>query len=283
MTLPNELLHNPPQGSQWAFWDTQSVHEFLVAAGQDQSQRSTERLLEKAAWLPGAIKREELRDEQGRELVQLVASGLEASARKKRLHVLFIQAGALDDGRQLIMANDGRGGRRWLFVDTLDESSLSAALDTLVAGKDSSIWPHGEVTALFRQILAQSGNVVLELASGAKVQLALPAYRGTLHLASYPDSPPRQDEHLTHLDRLEAESIHIMREVAAQAENPVMLYSVGKDSSVMLHLARKAFYPSPPPFPLMHVDTRWKFQAMYDFRDQMAREIGMDLIVHINP
>ncbi|MDB2596718.1 sulfate adenylyltransferase subunit CysD [Pseudomonadales bacterium] len=88
---------------------------------------------------------------------------------------------------------------------------------------------------------------------------------------------------MTHLDRLEAESIHIMREVVAQAENPVMLYSVGKDSSVMLHLARKAFYPSPPPFPLMHVDTRWKFQAMYDFRDYMAKESGMELIVHVNP
>ena len=88
---------------------------------------------------------------------------------------------------------------------------------------------------------------------------------------------------MTHLDRLEAESIHIMREVVAQAENPVMLYSVGKDSSVMLHLARKAFYPNPPPFPLMHVDTRWKFQAMYDFRDYMAKESGMELIVHVNP
>jgi sulfate adenylyltransferase subunit 2 len=88
---------------------------------------------------------------------------------------------------------------------------------------------------------------------------------------------------MTHLDRLEAESIHIMREVVAQAENPVMLYSVGKDSSVMPHLARKAFYPSPPPFPLMHVDTRWKFQAMYDFRDYMAKESGMELIVHVNP
>ncbi len=87
---------------------------------------------------------------------------------------------------------------------------------------------------------------------------------------------------LTHLERLEAEAIHIMREVAAEAENPVMLYSVGKDSSVMLHLARKAFFPSVPPFPLMHVDTTWKFKAMYEFRDRMAEEAGMDLIVHIN-
>ncbi len=87
---------------------------------------------------------------------------------------------------------------------------------------------------------------------------------------------------LTHLDRLEAESIHIMREVAAEAENPVMLYSVGKDSAVMLHLAMKAFYPSVPPFPLMHVDTTWKFREMIEFRDRKAAEIGMDLIVHTN-
>ena len=88
---------------------------------------------------------------------------------------------------------------------------------------------------------------------------------------------------LTHLQRLEAEAIHIMREVVAEAERPVMLYSVGKDSAVMLHLARKAFYPSPPPFPLLHVDTTWKFKAMYELRDKMARESGMELLVYQNP
>lgn len=88
---------------------------------------------------------------------------------------------------------------------------------------------------------------------------------------------------MSHLERLEAEAIHIMREVVAQCENPVMLYSVGKDSSVMLHLAVKAFYPSRPPFPLMHVDTTWKFKEMIKFRDRRAKEVGMELIVHINP
>ena len=87
---------------------------------------------------------------------------------------------------------------------------------------------------------------------------------------------------LTHLKQLEAESIHIIREVAAEFDNPVMLYSVGKDSAVMLHLAAKAFYPGTPPFPLMHVDTTWKFREMIEFRDRKAKEIGMDLIVHIN-
>ncbi|NOU03903.1 MAG: sulfate adenylyltransferase subunit CysD [Novosphingobium sp.] len=88
---------------------------------------------------------------------------------------------------------------------------------------------------------------------------------------------------LTHLQRLEAEAIHILREVVAEAERPVMLYSVGKDSAVMLHLARLAFYPAPPPFPLLHVDTTWKFRAMYDLRDRMAKESGMDLLVYRNP
>jgi sulfate adenylyltransferase subunit 2 len=88
---------------------------------------------------------------------------------------------------------------------------------------------------------------------------------------------------LTHLQRLEAESIHILREVVAETEKPVMLYSVGKDSAVMLHLAKKAFYPSPPPFPLLHVDTTWKFRAMYDLRDKAARDAGMELLVYQNP
>jgi sulfate adenylyltransferase subunit 2 len=88
---------------------------------------------------------------------------------------------------------------------------------------------------------------------------------------------------LTHLQRLEAEAIHIMREVVAEAEKPVMLYSIGKDSAVMLHLAKKAFHPSPPPFPLLHVDTTWKFRAMYELREKSAADAGMDLLVHQNP
>jgi sulfate adenylyltransferase subunit 2 len=97
------------------------------------------------------------------------------------------------------------------------------------------------------------------------------------------ESAERTAMNLTHLQRLEAESIHIMREVVAEADKPVMLYSVGKDSAVMLHLAMKAFYPSKPPFPLMHVDTRWKFRDMYAFRDRMVKELGLELITHVNP
>ena len=87
---------------------------------------------------------------------------------------------------------------------------------------------------------------------------------------------------LTHLQKLEAEAIHIFREVAAECERPVLLYSIGKDSAVLLHLAMKAFYPSKPPFPLLHVDTTWKFREMIEFRDRRAKELGLELLVHIN-
>ena len=98
-----------------------------------------------------------------------------------------------------------------------------------------------------------------------------------------PQAPVTDTAMLTHLQRLEAESIQIMREVVSECQKPVMLYSVGKDSAVMLHLAAKAFYPSKPPFPLLHVDTTWKFQAMYEMRERMAKELGFDLLVHRNP
>lgn len=91
------------------------------------------------------------------------------------------------------------------------------------------------------------------------------------------------EERLTHLKQLEAESIHIIREVAAEFDNPVMLYSVGKDSAVMLHLTMKAFYPGKPPFPLLHVDTGWKFKEMYKFRDELVAKLGLELLIHKNP
>ncbi len=103
-----------------------------------------------------------------------------------------------------------------------------------------------------------------------------------MDVAATTEASPMTEHLPLHLRRLEAEAIHIMREVAAEFRNPVMLYSVGKDSSVMLHVALKAFYPAKPPFPLLHVDTTWKFREMIAFRDEAARRVGMDLIVHIN-
>ena len=125
---------------------------------------------------------------------------------------------------------------------------------------------------------ATSANAAV-ISAALAASPAAPARPFITPQASTTDDPMN----LTHLQRLEAESIHIMREVVAETDNPVMLYSIGKDSAVMLHLARKAFFPSPPPFPLLHVDTTWKFRAMYELRERMARESGMELLVYQNP
>ncbi len=266
------------------YWDTQAAHSFLEEAGVTENLRATERLLEKAPWLPAPKKRENVSDERGRGMVELVAKALEDEAKRKRRSFYVLQCHSSDDA-QVLMINDGRMGRRWrFFKGELDSAGLRAHLEHLCPDKSALFFPDGQVTALCRKLVAEDGGHQWMSPTGHSMTLALTAYRDPQVFMTYPETSTAGVEgEMTHLDRLEAESIHIMREVAAQAENPVMLYSVGKDSSVMLHLARKAFYPSPPPFPLMHVDTRWKFQAMYDFRDAMAKEVGMELIVHINP
>lgn len=130
----------------------------------------------------------------------------------------------------------------------------------------------------------QAVKQTVSLPAGQHSSVSKPVKRpNTPNLALGDAEHLRNSMNLTHLQRLEAESIHIMREVVAEADNPVMLYSIGKDSAVMLHLAMKAFYPSLPPFPLLHVDTRFKFREMYTFRDQMVEKLGMKLLVHTNP
>jgi sulfate adenylyltransferase subunit 2 len=119
--------------------------------------------------------------------------------------------------------------------------------------------------------------------SGENIKHLLRAQNHQARAAALVSDPNTELASPSHLQRLEAESIHIMREVVAEATNPVMLYSIGKDSSVMLHLARKAFFPAPPPFPLLHVDTTWKFRDMYAFRDRIAAATGIEMLVHVNP
>jgi sulfate adenylyltransferase subunit 2 len=294
LELPEALFENRTDASgELICWDTAAVHDLISASGNDQTLRSTERVLEKSGLLPDPLKPDQVRDELDREPVRPVCANLEAQARRKRTLSLVLQLHSSPRAGMVLMANDGRLGRRWVYCgsEMPDVASLLGALDAIAGGKDASkpvlLWPHGAITRLFRELVAERKTHDLELPSGGHARIATLAYQAVQAPTHYdsviPKSTPASGGALSHLDRLEAESIHIMREVMAQAENPVMLYSVGKDSSVMLHLAKKAFYPSVPPFPLMHVDTRWKFQAMYQFRDEMARESGMELIVYINP
>ncbi len=255
-------------------WDTERAYARLQAAGQADSKRTAERRLHALGILPEELDEGKLRDEADRPLNRLVLNQLLKEARARRRLVLFAQLVQLPGGRDCLHANDARGARYWLPVPgkTLKSAGLADLLQQLQAdlGKELAVFPHGRLVSLCR-------------AAGALPQVKLLPYPPVLNLAAqHRQSLPRA-QRPPHLQRLEDQSIHIIREAVAEAENPAMLYSVGKDSGVMLQLARKAFYPAPPPFPLLHVDTRWKFQEMYLFRDHMARESGMDLLVHVNP
>jgi sulfate adenylyltransferase subunit 2 len=256
-------------------WDTDSAFEQLQTLGKADSKRTAERRLQELKLLPAELTEQNLQDELGRAANQVLLNWAIDKARSQRKLVLFIQLFPLPHGHACLHANDARGARYWLpLLETdhgLSPAQMREGLKQLQQhiGKDIAVFPHGELVGLLRDI-----------SSLDHVTLTPSAYPPKLEL---PTSNLQRSATTPHLRRLEAESIHIIREAVAEAENPVMLYSVGKDSSVMLHLARKAFYPAPPPFTLMHVDTRWKFQEMYLFRDHMAQVSGMDLLVHINP
>ncbi len=256
-------------------WDTDLAFQHLKAQGQADTKRTAERRLHQLELLPPALEPTDVRDELDRPLVTAILDWQLAQARKQRYLVLLLQLHALPDGQECLYANDARGARYWRPLGQVaNAAALQHALQDLQQhiGKPLVALPHGRLVQACRTLQAP-----------AQVELSLLAYAPVLDLSAQVRQPGLTRTTTPHLQRLEDESIHIIREAVAEAENPAMLYSVGKDSSVMLHLARKAFYPAPPPFPLLHVDTRWKFQEMYLFRDQIARDSGMDLLVHINP
>lgn len=253
-------------------WDTKTAYEHLRGLGLADTKRTAERRLQSMDFLPHELDATGLRDELGRAAKNLVVVWALEQARKKRERVLFAQLAPLPGGKPCLHLNDARGGRFWLPLPVCSPIAVLEAIARLQQhlGKSITLFPHGELVGFLRGQPEPAGTCWVEHA-----YQALPSPDDRLRRPRPCGSP--------HLKHLEAESIHILREAVAEAQNPAMLYSIGKDSSVMLHLARKAFYPAPPPFPLLHVDTRWKFQEMYMFRERMARESGMQLLVHINP
>jgi len=272
-----QIATNPPLlGLDSArVWDTESAYAHLKAGGLAETKRTAERRLIALDLLPPELGEEDLLDEYDRPPTRLVLDWTIAQARRRRDRVLFVQLRPLPTGQPCLHANDARGARLWVPLPTADAPAVQHALTCLQqhVGKSISVLPHGALTAMLRHAPPLDG-----------IALCLEAYRP----AHAPDRPPRPAERRPpprspHLEQLEAESIHIIREAVAEARNPVMLHSLGKDSCVLLHLARKAFHPTPPPFPLLHIDTRWGFQELYPFRDLVARTAGMDLLIHSNP
>lgn len=255
-------------------WDTELAFTRLQALGETDTKRTAERRLNALGLLPQELSPESLFDESDRSPNRLVLGWALEQARKRRDRVLFVQIFPLPSGQACLHANDARGARLWVPMADVTNETIQQALTDLQRhiGKPIAVFPHGVLVAHLRLTPSTSE---IQLCP----QAHFPVHHTNLRLNgnTKPDLAPSP-----HLKRLEAESIHILREAVAEAQNPVMMYSIGKDSGVMLHLARKAFYPAPPPFPLLHIDTRWEFQEAYLFRDFIARESGMDLLVHTN-
>jgi sulfate adenylyltransferase subunit 2 len=271
-------------------WTTRAIALELYGSDTPANMKKTERWLGEQGLNFPLLNEITLLDEHLRAAKVKVTKHIINTARRKRHSVLFVAMHTLASGTRVLFANDGRKGRRWIFLTAtnLTHQTLEPALKRLALGenKNTIIVPSGALVAVCRALCREWRGHDINLGNTHKLRLALEVYsHGQGDIYANVDETLRQklSTEITHLDRLEAEAIYIMREVIAEADNPVMLYSVGKDSQVILHLARKAFYPSPPPFPLLHIDTRWKFQAMYDFRDYMAHDSGMDLLVHTNP
>ncbi|MDA7561730.1 sulfate adenylyltransferase subunit CysD [Alphaproteobacteria bacterium] len=247
--------------------------------------KKTEREMSKHGLLHPLIETKGLTDEHSRPAKQLIVNSILDQARKKRHLIVFSQLIKIRNS-PFLFYHDARGSRRWMRLENNNAGSISTAFKAVSnhEGKALVILPTGELVSLLRPLVQKQGMCLTTHSNPIRIAIDIYHHSPSVIEGNKEQRLRReQPVKMTHLDKLEAEAIHIIREVMAEATNPVMLYSVGKDSSVMLHLARKAFHPSPPPFPLLHVDTRWKFQAMYDFRDYAARKSGMELLVHINP
>ena len=273
------LFYNNNPSLKHPAWDADSHFKYLAQKKVFKTKRSYERWVEKENFLPDNIDLENYTKTLSESINSLIQNYFIQEYEKQRKLILFIQFFESKNNK-FIFANDRRKGRLWVKVKSNQMKDIFEGIKYLskLRKKNIVLFPHQELLQKFQdyKFPTTKSNYQLEFPNhifqATEVDPTKTTFTKSFSL--------KQNSYL--LD-LEAESIHIIREVVSETKNPVMLYSVGKDSSVMLHLAQKAFYPSPPPFPLMHVDTRWKFREMYLFRNWMAQKSNMKLITHINP
>ena len=262
-----------------AAWDSDSHFKYLAKHNIFNTKRSYERWVEKENIFPVNLDSESYVRLYSNQINNLLHNYFLKLYEKQRRLILYVQYFELK-GNKFLFANDRRNGRLWVKIKSKKYDHLVEGLKSFskIRKKNIIVLPSNELLNEFK------GSEELNLKS--KLSIFIPQFifqKKEIDVKETIFSKKFNLRKSSYLSDLEAESIHIIREVASETKNPVMLYSVGKDSSVMLHLAQKAFYPSPPPFPLMHVDTRWKFQEMYLFRNWMAKKSDMKLITHINP
>ena len=273
------LFYNNNPSLKHPAWDTDSHYKLLAQKKIFKTKRSYERWVEKEDFLPHNLNLENYKDALGDRLNSLIQNYFIQEHERQRKLILFIQYFE-SKNHKFIFANDRRKGRLWVKVKSNKIEDIYEGIKyfSKLRKKNIILLPSQDLLSKFQdfQIPVTKNKYQIEFPNYIFQATEIDPTK-TIFTKSF---SLRQNSYLSDL---EAESIHIIREVVSETKNPVMLYSVGKDSSVMLHLAQKAFYPSPPPFPLMHVDTRWKFKEMYLFRNWMAKKSNMKLITHINP
>ena len=266
-------------------WTISLAFNYAKSNGYLKTKRTFERELKDIKFHPS---REF--DETNQKLKKLVYNHWHELINRKRY--LSLKSSTYNfNGNNFIFYEDGRGAIYWHSLGPIDNSNfIDAAKKILKFLKQTCIiWPSIDLLNAYFFAVKENGSETVAINKNNKVIYPVSSFQEDLTAESFSfktrlseNISKNKKDLITHLEKIESESIHIIRETVAESENPVMLYSVGKDSAVMLHLAKKAFYPAPPPFPLMHVDTCWKFNQMYQFRDLMAKEAGMDLIVYKN-
>ncbi len=264
-------------------WDTDSHYKFLLGRKLFKTKRSYERWLEKLSIFPKNLNLNNCLEMHKLQVNKLIHDYFIKKFEKQRSLILFVQYFEANNTK-FLFANDRRNGRLWVKVKSKKINDISDGLKyfSKLRKKNIIIFPDINLLNSFVEEKINAKLVNYKL----KHPIHFPDYLFKINKLNIKDTKLLKKFNLpqnSYLSDLEAESIHIIREVVSETKNPVMLYSIGKDSSVMLRLAQKAFYPSPPPFPLVHVDTRWKFHEMYLFRNWIAKNSGMKLITHINP
>ena len=277
--LNHTLFSKDNPSIKQAAWDSDSHFKYLAKQKIFNTKRSYERWVEKEKIFPINHDSESYVQLFPDQINNLLQNYFLKLYEKQRRLILYVQYFELK-GSKFLFANDRRNGRLWVKIKSKKYNHLIEGLKSFskIRKKNIIILPNPDLLYEFQ------GSE--ELNQKSKLSLLIPQFifkKKEIAISETTFSKKFNLKKSSYLSDLEAESIHIIREVVSETKNPVMLYSVGKDSSVMLHLAQKAFYPSPPPFPLMHVDTRWKFHEMYLFRNWMAKKSNMKLITHINP
>jgi sulfate adenylyltransferase subunit 2 len=305
--LKREVTETAPADAP--LWTAAAVRARAAqCVGADVAERTVQRMLGRWGLALPRLREAAGRSADGRAWAAEALPAIARQAHAERAQIVWVaDTGWAGSAARLLVAQTLRGAMAWLPVEAIGDArahidfldrvrrTWPGALQLLLHGVSPGAGPLAAWIATQAELRVAPCPVGLPLhaGAGAAVRTVRPAGddrtaaapAGSLSarpLSSHPIPRP-SPMNLTHLQRLEAESIHILREVVAECERPVMLYSIGKDSACLLHLAKKAFWPAPPPFPLLHVDTTWKFRDMYAMRERVARESGMELLVWRNP